>query len=452
MRIENIRRALNPADGNPERSETMKKGLRYTILIALGLLFLLPVGRSEAAVYTQCPCYLLDGQGRPDPTQLDPAKAAAYNAATGNVECTYTDAALVVHEVVCKSLTAGDGHVYMADRDRTGANPDKGDTYVFGFSDVTQVANDAVMTAGMLAANTSAPTINLKEGQEFYLSLTNVGMIQRPDLFDPHTVHYHGFPNAASIFDGEPMASIAIAMGSTLTYYYNNVEPGTYMYHCHVEAAEHMQMGMLGNLFVRPIQDDNAGLKALGSPPYQGFAYNDGDGTTGYHVAYPILVTAFDPKFHNTDHTYNALDFAGMNDTYTLFNGRGYPDTIVPTPIANINGNNSQRTSSLITATAGQKILLRIANLSTVDFYTVTLHGMQMQVVGQGARLLRGPDGKNLYYTTNSITLGGGEANDVIINTTGIAPGTYYLYTANLNHLSNDAEDFGGMMTEIVIN
>jgi FtsP/CotA-like multicopper oxidase with cupredoxin domain len=141
-----------------------------------------------------------------------------------------------------------------------------------------------------------------------------------------------------------------------------------------------------------------------------------------------------------------------MNDTYTLFNGRGYPDTVDPNPIANIEGHNSQNTSSLIEAAQGQKILLRISSLATVDFYTVTLLGMQMKVVGQGARLLRGPDGKNLYYDTSSITIGGGEAMDVIIDTTGVTPGTYFLYTANLNQLSNDAEDFGGMMTEIVIN
>jgi hypothetical protein len=43
-------------------------------------------------------------------------------------------------------------------------------------------------------------------------------------------------------------------------------------------------------------------------------------------------------------------------------------------------------------------------------------------------------------------------AADAILDTTGVAPGTYYLYAANLNYLSNDNEDFGGMMTEIVIN
>jgi FtsP/CotA-like multicopper oxidase with cupredoxin domain len=454
-----IRQVLIMADGRSERSKTMRRGLRYFTLSVsvIGLFLVLSGGGPEAAIFTQCPCYLPDAEGHPDPTQLDLTKGAVYNVATGNVECSYVDASLATHEVVCKSLAAGDGHVYMADRDRTGADPDKGDTYVFGFSDVTGVANDEVMTAGMLAANISAPTIDLREGQELYLSLTNVGMIQRPDLFDGHTVHYHGFQNAASVFDGEPMASLAVNMGSTFTYYYNNVEPGTYMWHCHFEASEHMQMGMLGNLFVRPAQDEETTLKNLGiraplNQAYQGFAYNDGDGSTGYHVAYPIQVTGFDPNFHHQDNSYNPLNFAGMNDTYTLFNGRGYPDTVLTSPIANINGNNSQKTNALITATRGQKILLRISSLSTVDFYTVTLWGMQMQVVGQGARLLRGPDGKNLYFTTNSITLGGGEAMDVIIDTIGVNPGTYFLYTANLNHLSNDAEDFGGMMTEIVIN
>jgi hypothetical protein len=29
---------------------------------------------------------------------------------------------------------------------------------------------------------------------------------------------------------------------------------------------------------------------------------------------------------------------------------------------------------------------------------------------------------------------------------------TFYLYSTNLDHLSNDAENFGGMMTEIRIN
>jgi len=90
-----------------------------------------------------------------------------------------------------------------------------------------------------------------------------------------------------------------------------------------------------------------------------------------------------------------------------------------------------------------------------------------MTVIGYNAKLLRDQAGNNLSYATNSITLGGGESLDVILDacavrptltsgapdytscTTAIPAGTYYLYTPNLDHLSNDAENFGGQMTEV---
>lgn len=351
---------------------------------------------------------------------------------------------------VCKHLAAGDGFIKMAD---DAGKPQ----YIFGFSDVTGTAPDQVMQAGELAANFAAPTITLKEGDEFYLSLSNVAMVMRPDLFDPHSVHFHGFPNAATVFDGMPEGSIAINQGSTITYYYNIVEPGTYVYHCHVEAAEHMQMGMLGNLYVHPKQDG----QSIGG--YSKFVYNDGDGSTGYDVEYPLQLGSFDPVFHDLHLGIQPLPFANMKDTYTMINGRGYPDTVNPAPLippVDTGGKVSQNVSSLVTATAGQRILLRLSNLNITNFYTVTALGLPMKVVGTGAHILRGPDpdgngpqhGKNLYYDTSSVTLGGGEAVDVLIDTTGIAPGTYFLYTTNLNYLSNNDEDNGGMMTEIVIN
>jgi uncharacterized surface anchored protein len=73
-----------------------------------------------------------------------------------------------------------------------------------------------------------------------------------------------------------------------------------------------------------------------------------------------------------------------------------------------------------------------------------------MKVVGYNAKLLRDQAGNNMSYNTNSITLGGGESLDVILDATGYAAGSvFYLYTPNLDHLSNDAENFGGLMTEV---
>ncbi len=370
--------------------------------------------------------------------------------------------------VKCMHLAAGDGFITMAD-----GKP----FYIFSFSDMTGVPLGQVMDFGALRANFPAPTIRLKENQEFYLNLTNVGMVIRPDLFDPHSVHFHGFPQASAVFDGVPEASLVVNMGSTFTYYYKIIEPGTYMYHCHVEASEHMQMGMLGNLYVEPQQNTGTvyerdimtgdlsatarctvpqtvlGGAAEGPGVPMGYVYNDCDETTAYDVEKEIQLASMDPNFHTMSEAVQPLPFAAMDDKYAMFNGRGYPETVNPGVISTDTPRGvkpSQPVNSLVEATAGQRILLRLSSLSTTRYYTVA-STIPMRVVGNSARLLRGPEGTNLYYDTNSVTLGGGESVDVIIDTTGYAPGTYLLYTTNLNYLSNDGEDLGGMMTEIRI-
>jgi FtsP/CotA-like multicopper oxidase with cupredoxin domain len=409
---------------------------RFLIPLMLGLLLFFGAAPSGAGILVQCPG---DKDG-------DAAWGSGGETQPPNTKCMH--------------ITAGDGFVTMGDGEPK---------YIFSFADVTGMPTktrkqkDAMMAAGMLSAESPAPTIVLSEGDDFYLTLTNVGMMIRPDLFDPHTVHYHGFPQAASVFDGVPDASISINMGSSLTYYYKNIEPGTYMYHCHVEATEHMQMGMLGNLYVLPDQDGTSLTYAGNGRTYIKFVYNDGDGSTGYDVAFPIQIGSFDGAFHDASETVQPLPFALMVDNYPMLNGRGYPDTVSldgpdpPTDANPINGVSTQPVSSLIEANAGETILLRISNLNITRYYTLQSLGIPMRVVGKDARQLKGPTGLDLSYTTNSVMLGGGESFDVILDTAGVNPGTYYLYTSNLNYLSNDADPganggIGGMMTEIRIN
>lgn len=387
----------------------------------------------------------------------------------------------------CVHLIAGDSFAVMSD-----GNP----MYTFGFATAKDEfgdpskPEDAILN-GILDAEWPGTTIELDEGDELFLSLTNVGTVIRPDLFDPHTVHFHGFPNAAAVFDGVPEVSISINMGATLSYYYNIVEPGTYIYHCHVEASEHMEMGMLANLWVHPAQDqagyggDTTTIGRRGgnaSGEHWGYAYNDGDGTTGFDVEEAIQVSSFDPDFHDASLFVQPLPFAHLEAKYPMINGRGYPDTVVsgdlPPPADNTapvagfgpgkvtgnsgeilnNGTPTQTMDSVIEVQQNEDLLLRLSNVSIDRFYTLTAPGLTMKIVGTGARQMRGPSpdgvtpGKNIYREVSSVNFGGGETHDVIIETANVAPGTYFLHSTELHQMSNLTQLTGGMITEIVIN
>ena len=114
----------------------------------------------------------------------------------------------------------------------------------------------------------------------------------------------------------------------------------------------------------------------------------------------------------------------------------------------------SQPLPSIINIPAGGRALLRISDLDVTEYQTLASLGIPMQVIALNAKLLRDQDGNNMYYNTNSITLGGGESLDVILDASDTSEvsrraDVYYLYTPNLDHLSNDAENFGGLMTEV---
>jgi FtsP/CotA-like multicopper oxidase with cupredoxin domain len=357
-----------------------------------------------------------------------------------------------------------------------------------------------IMDVGVMNGNMPAPLMAIDEDDEFFLTLSNVGMIMRPDLFEQHTIHFHGYPNASSFYDGVPDASVAINIGGSMTYYYLAPDAGTYFWHCHITPPEHLQMGMVGQLYVRPRQNrvpvgnslyaslqkqqtdprtaSNCATDILcttplppannnavqsndpltGNKPYM-YAYNDGDGSTRYDVEYPIQIHGFDPNFHFVGMTFNPEGFADIKDKYFLLNGRSYPDTMssgpMQTPASDGTMHDSQPLPSIINIPSGGRALLRISDLDVSEFQTLASLGIPMQVIAVNARLLRDESGNNLYYNTNSITLGGGESIDVILDasdTTKYKSGSvFYLYTPNLDHLSNDAENFGGLMTEVNI-
>src|SRR5271165_2925321 len=427
-----------------------------------------------------------------DPATTDGATdAGAYSAGNGTPTFTYNGAVGQVPDQYSENIENGTPQ------------------YINGHVDPRPI-----MDVGVMNGNIPAPLVAFDEDDEMFLTLTNVGMIMRPDLFEQHTIHFHGYPNASSVYDGVPDASVAINIGGSFTYYYLSPDAGTYFWHCHITPPEHLQMGMVGQLYVRPRQNRvpvgtslytalqlqngqvagqtvdlrtacnpaadilcSAVTPAINTGAVQGtdklgnqqkYTYNDGDGSTAYDVEYPLQIHGFDPNFHFVGMTFNPEAFVDMKDKFFLLNGRSYPDTVTPGPMATQSSDGrmhySQPLPAIINIPVGGKALLRIADLDVSEYQTLASLGPPMKEVGFNAKLLRDQAGNNMEFYTNSITLGGGESLDVILDASDASCGstgcgatlypagsTFYLYTPNLDHLSNDQENFGGLMTEVHI-
>src|SRR5882762_5032354 len=107
-------------------------------------------------------------------------------------------------QIKCQEIAGGDGYATMADGTQT---------YLFGFGPLsgralidqgkpgTQSAADfldsagnaanaasiepaLIMNNGVLSAQEPAPLMAIDEDDEYFLTLSNVGMIMRPDLFE----------------------------------------------------------------------------------------------------------------------------------------------------------------------------------------------------------------------------------------------------------------------------
>ena len=80
----------------------------------------------------------------------------------------------------------------------------------------------------------------------------------------------------------------------------------------------------------------------------------------------------------------------------------------------------SQQLHSVVRASVGERVLLRVTNGSVDSYFTLTGLGLPMKVVGRGAQIARGPSGAaadSWAHETASITLGGGDGIDVLIDT-----------------------------------
>lgn len=211
-----------------------------------------------------------------------------------------------------------------------------------------------------------------------------------------------------------PGTEYTVEEATQFTYYFTPMHIGTYMYHCHMLAAEHVQMGMYGALVVRPADYS----------PTNKTAYGRGT-KTEYDVENTIIVSEFDPRWHrliesfgrSTDLDITSFKMADWKPELWFVNGRTFPQSILdfkwnppvgfaPTP-GQDNPYVEPRYNTLIAVKSNKKFLTRWINMGYQE-HPMHQHGWHMCIVGKDAMLKK--DCQDVY----TVLLGSGETYDTI--------------------------------------
>jgi len=318
-------------------------------------------------------------------------------------------------------------------------------TFIFGFRDVSTLADNTI-AAQKGRAQLSAPIMHMQVGDDFRVTLRNLGYGWSSQNPDPHTIHFHGFENQIAYFDGVPEPSLSVPPQSRLTYRYLPEGPGTYMWHCHVDDVEHVNMGLYGLVFVSPKDAPNL--------PKGGSRYAYEDPSTYFDRQFPIMISELFQQGHFNDRHLNDTDWTEYNGTFRLMNGRAWPDTTAPS-VDPLTGQQIkmadpasattptydyrlqfQPNSSLIEGEVGEKILIRLSNLGFEE-HSLVLPGLPATIIGRDAKYqgagrpdydvwvdpgtVYPPGSRGSAETTGyRIDIGPGESRDVLVDLSAV--------------------------------
>ena len=149
-----------------------------------------------------------------------------------------------------------------------------------------------------------------------------------------HTIHHHGI-EPSTYNDGVPDTSFNVS--SSYTYQWRAARAGTFWYHCHRNAALHVQMGMFGYLVIDP--PSGPGTLYVGGPAYD---------VEAMWATYDI-----DPSWRDYHHAAGEKDAIADRTRLNRFSPRQFT-------INGIDAGRSLRSSkTTVHARVGQRVLLR---------------------------------------------------------------------------------------------
>jgi len=244
------------------------------------------------------------------------------------------------------------------------------------------------------------PTLTYFEGDSVELKLRNMSQGAA------HTIHLHGL-DVNQQNDGVPHLSFEVGHNETKSYFFKAPHPGTYLYHCHVTSALHVQSGMYGLLIVKP----NTGINETWEGGYT------------FNKEYAWMTSEIDLSWHedsliNAPHDTTSMEFhlPDYEPNYFLVNGRSEQELTAE--------------DIQINAAANEVVLVRFAN---IGYYGNTYH-FPMHL---NARIISS-DGRPLpaMEFSDSLTIMPGERYQVLLQSTYEISGTIDVDYFSLNTIT----------------
>jgi len=224
------------------------------------------------------------------------------------------------------------------------------------------------------------PTIEAVEGDRVRIYVTN-------RLSAPTTVHWHGIllPSAMDGVGG--MSQRAIKPGETFKYEFPLIQHGTFMYHSHHDEMTQMGMGLMGMIVIHP-RDSNA------PRPDRDFVLLTSEWSIKPGTSRP------DPN-EMTD--FNIL----------TFNARCFPGT------------------DPLVARRGDRVRIRLGNLSAMDHHPIHLHGYYMKLIATDGGDI--PESAQWPETTVLVAVGSTRTVEFIADN----PGDWAMHCHMTHHVMN---------------
>ena len=181
-----------------------------------------------------------------------------------------------------------------------------------------------------------SPPIRVEQGDTVWIVLENTH-------YFPHTIHLHGvdhpwIDSSGEGNDGVPQTSDKfVAPGQSKTYEIRPRQPGSFVYHCHVQTHVHLAMGLVGMFIVeenRPnnwVQTFNVGGGQVRHPSKASSEEYDSEYDLHYHAMdnelHSIIQKNNDPRLIAKEMN-RGYDMTDSTEDYHVLNGRSFPYTL----------------------------------------------------------------------------------------------------------------------------